>query len=1359
MLGTEDTTQAPKKEFVSCLDQRPPDPFKLITSDFLIQGTPAKGVIDCGATRTFIPSDGKIMKNTLLQRLPIRNTRVHAYTADNKLVRINSAIDVHIKPVGSTKPPTQTEMLIVDSLQSDLLGADLIVGIPLLHKLQGTIDFSKLPISVKWAHDPPPQEPPQATIALLPTLNDKLEAPVPSPSSGDGELQSIISRYAIFAEELNGSIIDRAAVRINLSHNIPIAARPKRHTVDEAHEIKQHIIKYRRQGIIQPSNSEYASNCRLVPKRNGSKRLVINFIPLNRATLRDVYPTPLPDNMFQYLQGAKYFSTLDATEGFYQLELHPDDRHLTAFVTHDGFHEFTRCPFGLTNAPAEFQRAMNDIFDSGLGTKCLVYIDDIIVFGKTKQEHHHNLEWTLRQCERHNLKIKYSKCNFFKASVRFLGRQISAEGIAPIVDNLDFLDHKPTDAKELRSLLGHLVFLARFIPRYSEISKDLYELLTKNSDFLWTLKHEAALKQIREELMNARPQLLPTRNSPKVVEIVALQATIEAICLNDNGNLIERASRILSQSEQNYTTIEKNLLTIILAYEKFPYLSDDHTTFVTDSKELIRILHLSNFPKRVENLLLRLPPGTVPNLKLRQHSVVHEVAKHKHSPDPSDATIYTDGACSANGKPECKASWAIYVPDHPHLSASGLVTERPSNQTAELTAAAEACRLAKTQGWSKITIVSDSKYLINAVTSWSDRWAETGFKDCRGKPVTNQNLIKQLVDIKQGLDIQWIYTRGHSDDPGNMEADRMARAVLETPISQMASFKHIDLQDQKLDPEIDTIIKNIGELSGKFIVEDNALYHLDGDPSQPATQRLVVPTSQRHLLMKLAHDDQLYGGHLGNRKTQRKLRDYWWPGMAKDVTAYVQSCETCQQFKHQKGRPPGLLHTVPISRLFERLHVDVVGPLNPRAISGARYILTAIDAFTRYAYAEAKPEVRTEDVLEFIKDIVAVHGTPECIISDKGAQFTSHKYLQMCKDFGIDHRFTTPYHPRTNGMDERWNATLVRILRSYVNNHQSRWDGHLLWAVYVYNTTHQESIGYSPHEAMFGYKPRNPLNLKPKNTLSIQEARARIRDTVYMNDRCSRDAQKRYHDRSHAPAKFTVGQPVLLRRHTVPSAEIPKFSRKWDGPAIIIKLPTSTETGEPKFAVVLDVEHAKCRSVAIQDLKPFNTREDYPRPIKQTINEVHALQQTLQAPNNGSNIINTTHTPIPPPTEPTRVTIDIEDDPNTARTKTAGSRRKQTLPIINNPRLLVNTPQILTTDGDRDWLYPRPPNLESPSPLTPCTSSTLQPPSPPLVAEPTPPYSNRPRRLRARTSINKPQRFLVFRSLTSPPFPHKKGGL
>lgn len=248
---------------------------------------------------------------------------------------------------------------------------------------------------------------------------------------------------------------------------------------------------------------------------------MVNYIPLNHASVRDQYPMPSPQVLFNFLEGARFFTIMDATEGFHQIMIDPKDRHYAAFTTTRGLYQYKRVPFGYTNSPAAFQRTMNQIFKDGIGKRLIVYVDDLLVFGRTPTEHHQNLAWTLEQCRLANIKINPNKCQFFKSEVIFLGRRISEDGIAPVFEDLDIIkqDRPPTNKMELRSLIGHLVFVSPFIPEYSELTQPLNMLLHKNKDFVWTKARDKILHRIRRLLTEAAPHRIPQLDTAKLVEL------------------------------------------------------------------------------------------------------------------------------------------------------------------------------------------------------------------------------------------------------------------------------------------------------------------------------------------------------------------------------------------------------------------------------------------------------------------------------------------------------------------------------------------------------------------------------------------------------------------------------------------------------------------------------------------------------------------------------------------------------------------------------------------------------------------------------------------------------------------------
>lgn len=217
----------------------------------------------------------------------------------------------------------------------------------------------------------------------------------------------------------------------------------------------------------------------MVKKKDGTWRFCIDYRGLNEATERDMFPMPRIDDALDALAGAKYFSTLDAWTGYWQMAIHPEDRAKTAFGTQDGLWEFVGTPFGLVNAPAAFQRAMNLTLHGLTWASCLVYLDDIIVFGSTFEQHQQRLTKVLDRLRKANIKIKLAKCVFAADSVKYLGHVVSSKGISPDPTKIERVVNmaSPKNISELRAFLGMAGYYRRFFKNYAEGTAPLAELL------------------------------------------------------------------------------------------------------------------------------------------------------------------------------------------------------------------------------------------------------------------------------------------------------------------------------------------------------------------------------------------------------------------------------------------------------------------------------------------------------------------------------------------------------------------------------------------------------------------------------------------------------------------------------------------------------------------------------------------------------------------------------------------------------------------------------------------------------------------------------------------------------------------
>ena len=270
-------------------------------------------------------------------------------------------------------------------------------------------------------------------------------------------------------------------------------------------EVEQMVADMLAQGVIVPSASPWASPVVLVRKRDGGVRFCVDYRRLNRVTKLDEFPLPRIDDTLDLLAGARFFTTLDLASGYWQVPMEASSQEKTAFATHCGLYEFHKMPFGLVNAPATFQRLMEVVLTGLARGVCHVYLDDVLVFGRTLEEHNRNLGLVLDRIRVAGLRLKPKKCCIAHQSVEYLGHVVSAAGIQTDSKKVEAVAQypEPADVKSLRSFLGITSYYRRFIPGFSKIANPLYALLKKDADFAWSIKCRQAFNRLKELLQTA----------------------------------------------------------------------------------------------------------------------------------------------------------------------------------------------------------------------------------------------------------------------------------------------------------------------------------------------------------------------------------------------------------------------------------------------------------------------------------------------------------------------------------------------------------------------------------------------------------------------------------------------------------------------------------------------------------------------------------------------------------------------------------------------------------------------------------------------------------------------------------------
>jgi hypothetical protein len=306
-------------------------------------------------------------------------------------------------------------------------------------------------------------------------------------------LEDILVAYEfpdVFPEDLPGMPPDQDVEFINelQSGMTPISRRPYRMTPTELAELKVQLNELLDNGYIHPSFSPWSCPSLFVKKKYQSLRLCIDYQPLNAITIKNKYPLPCIDILFDQLAGARVFFKVDLCLGYHQIKIRPEDVPKTTFSTRYGLYEYLVMSFGLINAPAHFMYLMNSVFMPELDKVVVVFIDDILIYFESEEEHAQHLRVILQRFRDHRLYAKFSKCTFWLKKVPFLGHIISAEGNTVDPSKVQVLDWKsPRSVTQIRSFLGLVGHYRRFIPNFSKIAKPMTELLEKEAKFKWSL--------------------------------------------------------------------------------------------------------------------------------------------------------------------------------------------------------------------------------------------------------------------------------------------------------------------------------------------------------------------------------------------------------------------------------------------------------------------------------------------------------------------------------------------------------------------------------------------------------------------------------------------------------------------------------------------------------------------------------------------------------------------------------------------------------------------------------------------------------------------------------------------------------
>ncbi|KAL7849545.1 hypothetical protein SRHO_G00211680 [Serrasalmus rhombeus] len=346
----------------------------------------------------------------------------------------------------------------------------------------------------------------------------------------------------------------------------------------------------------------------IVEKTNGNLRICLDPRDLNTAVMREHYQLPTVEEITCRLAKAKYFSVLDASSGFWQLKLDNASSHLCTFNTPFGRYRFLRLPFGINSAPEVFHRTVKQLFEGidGLET----YIDDILVWGATIEQYDQRLRQVLERSRVKNFRLNKEKCKIGLEEIKYLGHILSKDGLKPVPSKIEAIRKMPTPEckKDVERFLGMVTFLAKFIPNMSQHTEPLCELNRDDAMWQWQAKHQQAFEKLKTMLTEAPVLKYYDVSLPVTVSVDASKCGLGAVLLQEDRP-VAYASRALTETEQRYAQIEKEMLAIVFGVERFhQFVYGSEINVQTDHKPLEAIMKkpLTRAPARIQRLLMRL---------------------------------------------------------------------------------------------------------------------------------------------------------------------------------------------------------------------------------------------------------------------------------------------------------------------------------------------------------------------------------------------------------------------------------------------------------------------------------------------------------------------------------------------------------------------------------------------------------------------------------------------------------------------------------------------------------------------------------------------------------------------------------